>query len=248
MKIKSLFVGLLFILLFHVLGAFAQNNEPFENPTYTQEFIDEQELILENIETYFPRILINNSLKVFQGNNMQDFEEYRIVSGDSKEGYYLGFQGKEPVKKEFGIGPNFFYSTGSYENFYIHVDVKLFRQDSSMKGFFSLQYTDSMIVGEDKRCSVEIKYPWCIEKYKTRLGERKYTTLYELKGYENDYNWHTLEMIRLNGYTSAFVDRHFIVGFEDEFDGRFSHQINVGVKAGGQLAEYDFKNLILRRQ
>ena len=41
----------LFLLLCTVLTAFAQDEEPFENPTYTAEFIEQQESMLPTPST-----------------------------------------------------------------------------------------------------------------------------------------------------------------------------------------------------
>lgn len=48
--------------------------------------------------------------------------------------------------------------------------------------------------------------------------------------------------------TSAFIDGHFIVGFEDGFTGNFYHIYGVGLHPGGKYATYAFDNFIIRRQ
>ena len=55
-------------------------------------------------------------------------------------------------------------------------------------------------------------------------------------------------MIRLDGYTSVYIDHQFIVGFEDGFDGRFSHMYGVGLEPGGEYVTFAFDNFIIRRQ
>ena len=87
-----------------------------------------------------------------------------------------------------------------------------------------------------------------VDKYTTTAGERDYTTFYDLTEFENDHEPHTLEMIRLDGYTSVFIDGHFIVGFEDGFAGNFYHIYGVGPHQGGKYATYAFDNFIIRRQ
>lgn len=249
---KFVFSITLFILLFTVIVAFAQEEEPFENPTYTQEFIEEQESMLSNLDTLFPRTLVNYNYEQVGSGIQDDIEQFEGFTFKS-----IKTNGRNEItitadsvcdSEDCNRGWQLFNTTGSYKNFYFHIDVQLIDQDESNSGWIFFQYTNGLIVGENSRCSGEITFPDKVDKYVTTAGEREYTTFYDLKDFENDYEPHTLEMIRLDGYTSVFIDGHFIVGFEDEFTGNFYHIYGVGLHSGGQYATYAFDNFIIRRQ
>ena len=249
---KFVFSITLFILLFTVIVAFAQEEEPFENPTYTQEFIEEQESMLSNLDTLFPRTLVNYNYEQVGSRIQDDIEQFEGFTFKS-----IKTNGRNEItitadsvcdSEDCNRGWQLFNTTGSYKNFYFHIDVQLIDQDESNSGWIFFQYTNGLIVGENSRCSGEITFPDKVDKYVTTAGEREYTTFYDLKDFENDYEPHTLEMIRLDGYTSVFIDGHFIVGFEDEFTGNFYHIYGVGLHSGGQYATYAFDNFIIRRQ
>ena len=248
---KSVILISLFLLIFIVIGASAQEEQAFENPTYTQEFVEQQESMLNNLDSLFPRTLLNYT-----------YEEGTAISDDTEQ--FDGFTFKSVKKdgrneititadevsetEDYSRGWQLFNTTGSYKNFYFHVDIQLIDQDESNNGWIFFQYSNGVIVGENNRSSGEILYPEKIDKYITTAEGRVYTTYYDLTDYENDYEPHKLEMIRLDGYTSAFIDGHFIVGFEDEFSGNFYHVYGVGLKPGGKYATYAFDNFIIRRQ
>lgn len=249
---QSIVLFTLFLLLCTVLTAFAQDEEPFVNPTYTQEFIEQQEDMLNNLDTLFPRTLVNYNYEQVGSGIQDDIEQFEgftfksIKTGGRNEITITADQVSET--EEYGRGWHLFNTTGSYKDFYFHVDIQLVDQDESNSGWLFFQYTNGLIVGEPSRSSGEIIFPDKIDKYTTKAGEREYTTFYDLDAYENDEEPHTLEMIRLDGYTSAFVDGHFIAGFEDGFTGNFYHIYGVGLKPGGQFATYAFDNFIIRRR
>ena len=250
---KSLILLCFVISLFTIIGAFAQSEEePFVNPTYTQEFIEQQEALLNDLDTLFPRTLVNYNYEQV-GSGIQDdvehFEGYTFRS--------LKVDGRNEItitaddvceNDDCNRGWQLFNTTGSYKNFYFHIDVQLIDQDESNSGWVFFQYTNGLLVGENSRSSGEIEFPDIVDKYTTTAGERDYTTFYDLTEFENDHEPHTLEMIRLDGYTSVYIDGHFIVGFEDGFAGNFYHIYGVGLHQGGKYATYAFDNFIIRRQ
>ena len=249
---KLLVLSLVVLLLSAVFGStFAQSEEePFENPVYTEHFIEQQNDLLNNLDTLFPRTLYNNTFD-FSDSDYAQLEGYTFLS-ENRNGWNELTVTAQRVSdtQEYSYGWNLFPTTGSYSNFYFSVDIKLIEQDDSNKGFVFFQYTDASIVGESKRSSGDLVYPFSVEKYVTKAAGREYTTYYDLTqlGLVHDYDVHTLEMIRLDGYTSVYIDHQFIVGFEDGFDGRFSHLYGVGLKPGGEYVTFAFDNFILRRQ
>lgn len=247
---RSVTLFVVFLMFFSFISAFAQDEQPFVNPTYTQEFIEEQESMLNDLDSVFPRTLVNETYD--QGLISDDIEHF--------DGFYfksVKVNGRNEItitadtvseSEEYSRGWKLFNTTGSYQNFYFHIDVQLVEQDESNSGWVFFQYTNADIVGENHRSSGEICFPDRIDKYTTGPSGREYTTFYDLTEFENDHEPHTLEMIRLDGYTSVFIDGHFIAGFEDEFSGRFYHIYGVGLNPGGKFATYAFDNFIIRRQ
>ena len=249
---QSVVFFVLFVLLITVFGAFAQDDEPFENPTYTAEFIEEQENMLQNLDTLFPRTLVNyNYEQVGSGisDDIEAFDGFTFKSLKVNGRNEITITADVPSEtEEYNRGWQLFNTTGSYKNFYFHVDVQLVDQDESNSGWILFQYTDGIIVGENNRKAGEIIFPDKVDKYVTTSDGREYTTFYDLVDFENDREPHKLEMIRLDGYTSVYIDGHFIVGFEDGFTGNFYHLYGVGLHPGGKFATYAFDNFIIRRQ
>lgn len=248
---KTLIISILFLILISVISVFAQDEEPFVNPTYSPEFIEEQESMLDNLDSLFPRTLLNYTYDPGSGigDDIEHFDGFSFKS--------LKVDGRNEItitadtvsdSDAYNRGWQLFNTTGSYKNFYFHVDVQLVDQDASNSGWIFFQYTNGIIVGDNYRCSGEIVFPDKVDKYATTPEGREYTTFYDLTEFENDHELHSLEMIRLDGYTSVFIDGHFIVGFEDEFTGNFYHLYGVGLHPGGKYATYAFDNFIIRRQ
>ena len=249
---KLLVLSLVVLLLSAVFGnTFAQSEEePFENPVYTEHFIEQQNDLLNKLDTLFPRTLLNLT---FDGTD-SDYRQFdgHTFSSENRNGWRELTLTAQKVSdtQEYSRGWDLFNTTGSYSNFYLSIDIKLVDQDDSNKGFVFFQYTNLDIVGESKRSTGMITYPFTVESYITKAAGREYTTYYDLTqlGLVHDYDVHTLEMIRLDGYTSVYIDHQFIVGFEDGFDGRFSHMYGVGLKPGGEYVTFAFDNFIIRRQ
>ena len=120
------------------------------------------------------------------------------------------------------------------------------KEDHSKNAYLWFQYSNADLVGEANRSAVTIDYPWRIEKYTSVAGERTYTTFYELREFENDYQVHTFDMIRFDGYTSVYIDNHFVTGFEDGLSGRFYMLFGVGLEPGGVYATGQFDNFVIR--
>ena len=244
MKKSFLFLTIIFVLL-SANSVFAQ----FENPTYSAKYVEQQEKMLENLDTLFPRLLFRETYDYNSGPDVSQHDGFSFSTQDRsghRELTITAYQVSDSY--DYNLGWDLFNTTGSYENFYLHIDVQLIEQDESNSGYCWFQYTNVDVVGKDKRCSATIYFPEYINTYITKPTNTEYTTRYVLDEYENDYDQHTLEVIRLNGYTSIFIDRHFVVGFEDGFNSRFSHMYGVGLNPGGEYATYAFDNFIIRRQ
>ena len=256
---KLLVLSLVMLLLAAVFGnTFAQSDEEvvleeeqlFENPVYTKHFIEQQNSLLDNLDTLFPRTLYNETFD----KTASDYTQYDgyTFSSENRNGWgELTLTAYKLSDTEmYSCGWDLFNITGSYSNFYLSIDIKLIEQDESNKGFVFFQYTNHDIVGDSKRSAGHIMYPFSVETYTTKASGRDFTTRYDLTqlGLVHDYDTHTLEMIRLDGYTSVYIDHQFIVGFEDGFDGRFAHLYGVGLEPGGEYVTFAFDNFIIRRQ
>jgi len=246
---KYMIFGLLLVLLCCISVIFAQDEEPFENPRYTDKHIEQQERMLENLDTLFPRILLKETFDYGSAPEVLQMDGFSFSSQNKSGRRELTITAYRPsLFDDYNQGWDLFGTTGSYENFYLHINVQLIDQDDSNNGYCWFQYTDVDIVGADKRRAASIVFPVYIGSFETKPSKTEWTTYYDLVEFENDYEPHTLEMIRLNGYTSVFVDRHFIVGFKDGFPGRFHHIYGVGLYPGGEYVTYAFDNFIIRRQ
>ena len=255
---KLLVLSLVVLLLSAVFGSiFAQSDEEvvleeeqmFENPVYTEHFIEQQNSLLDKLDTLFPRTLMNE--KFDNPDSYYEKLDGFTFSSETRNGRDEQTITANPVSDiyMYNQGWDLFNTTGSYSDFYLSIDITLIEQDDSSNGFVFFQYTDVDIVGDSKRSAATIMYPFVVETYVTKASGEDETLIYDLTqlGLEHDYDTHTLEMIRLDGYTSVYIDHQFIVGFEDGFSGRFSHLYGIGLAQGGEYVTYAFDNFIIRR-
>ena len=208
--------------LFMTLCVLNVSADAFENPVYTQEFIAQQEAMLANVNQLFPRFLFQETFDVATKPAISKPEDgyyrYEMIRSGRYESMLATYK---TVVKNQGWGETYFNTTGSYEDFYMAIDVQVLEKDDSGKGFVWFQYTNGDLVGAASRDAVEIEFPLSVQSYVTNSGDRVYTTRYELRDYKNDYDVHRLEVMRLDGYARIFIDGHFITGFEDGFSGKF---------------------------
>ena len=219
----------------------------FVNPEYSPEYKVQQEQRLASVEQTFPRVLLRNT---YDGTEKPE-------TSTPGEGYYLykaNRAGKRemmlasasPAANDKGWGEHYFRTTGSYTEFYLSVDIQIIEQDESGNGYFWIEYTDANLVGDEARSAVSIDFPFAIRKYETGAGGRNYTTFYDLSSFRGDPSPHKIEMIRLKGMTSIFIDGSFIVEFADGLSGRFYNLFGPGLKTGGSYVTVHLDNLIVR--
>ena len=255
---KLLVLSLVVLLLSAVFGSiFAQSDEEvvleeeqmFENPVYTEHFIEQQNSLLDKLDTLFPRTLMNETFD-YTDSYFDKLDGFTF-SSETRNGQCELTITANPISDKYMYtqGWDLFNTTGSYSDFYLSIDIRLVDQDDSFSGFATFQYTDVDIVGDSKRSAVTIMYPFQIDSYATKASGDDEEIYYDLTQLDNifDYETHTLEMIRLDGYTSVYIDHQFIVGFEDGFSGRFSHVYGIGLAQGGEYVTYVFDNFIIRR-
>ena len=68
----------------------------------------------------------------------------------------------------------------------------------------------------------------------------------DLTQYRADYDNHRFEIIRLDGYTSVFIDRRLVAGFANGFSGKFYFFWGAGLFPGGKYAGGQFDNVLIR--
>ena len=130
-------------------------------------------------------------------------------------------------------------------NFYMSMEFQCVKQDEGFPARFWFQYSDVSMAGQENRHSGEIFFPSVIDAYCTTPEGRVYTTYYDLsKEYSMDNQMHVLEIIRYRGYTSCYIDHHFVTGFEDGFGGYFSPIYGVGLSEGGKEAVFITDNFV----
>ena len=77
---RSLILLCVFLLFCTFTGLFAQDEEPFENPTYEEDFIAEQEATLGNLDTLFPRTLLKETYDYDSGGTLGKFDGFTFLS------------------------------------------------------------------------------------------------------------------------------------------------------------------------
>lgn len=248
MKFRMLICLLLLTLV--CSGAYAQEASSFENPEYSPDFIAQQEGMLARVEELFPRVLYQQTFDVPTKPNVSKPQDgyflYDMITRAGKKEFMLNAY--KPIVENKGWGENYFNITGSYSDFYAAIDGQLIERDDSGQGYLWFQYTDGSIVGETNRSSVTMSFPLNIVKYSPGQFDREYTTLYTLSGFDRDYQTHRFEIIRLNGYVSFFIDKHFTAGFEDSLSGRFYPSYGVGLRSDGTYVTGAFDNFMIRTQ
>ena len=244
---NRMIIGLLLILLMVVLIP-AAAAESFDNPVYTQEYIAEQEDMLRRKEQYFPRFMFQENFNTDPTKPQisepgAGYYRYEMIRAGKYETMLASYKGASIDK---GWGESHFNTTGSYEDFYMSIEVQMIERDDSGKGYIWFQYTDKDIVGENARSAVMIEYPIGIRSYTTGADGRVYKTHYDLSAYKNDYQPHQIEIMRLDGYVRFYIDGHFITGFDDSLSGRFYQLYGIGLEKGGAYVTGEFDNFILR--
>ena len=244
---NRMLIGLLLVLL-AVIHVPAASGDPFENPVYTQEYIAEQEAMLSQKEQYFPRFMFQENYneaptKPVISKPGDGYYRYEMIRGGKQESMMAVY--KDSISS-YGYGESHFNTTGSYEDFYMAIEMEMIERDDSNTGHLWFQYTDKNLVGEDARKAVTIYYPIAIRSYTTGQAGREVTTHYDLSEYKNDYQVHKIEIMRLDGYVRFYIDGHFLTGFEDGFSGRFYQLYGVGLEKGGKYVAGTFDNFVLR--
>lgn len=238
----------IFLMLLMLIRIPAALGESFENPVYSQEYIAQQEGMLSQKEQYFPRFMFQEN---YNGDPTKPqiskpeggYYKYEMVRGGKFE-IMLAAYTSAPADQ--GWGETHFNTTGSYEDFYMAIEMQLIERDDSGTGYLWFQYTDGNIVGDNARSAVTIQYPLNIVSYVTGPEGRVYTTRYDLSAYKNDYQVHKVEIMRLDGYVRFYIDGHFVTGFDDGFSGRFYQLYGTGLNRGGKYVTGSFDNFILR--
>ena len=254
---KRILLFVLALLLF-AAAAIAEESEdakeetPFVNPVYTDEFIAMQEKKLEMVSKLFPRTVVKNKHgKNGKKEEITEFEGFKFISRVNDQGQdEITIVGDSVATDEsFNRGWGFYRKTGAHSDFYVNIEVQFVSQEENTEGWLWFQYSDLDVpgVGNDNRRAGEMIFPQKIDKYWTVPEEgRSYQTYYDLSSeYRYDNVKLVLEVIRLNGYTSWYIDHHFVAGFEDGFDGVFYPLYGVGLHAGGKEATFAFSDLIM---
>lgn len=244
---NRMILGLLLVML-AVIHIPAASGDSFENPVYTQEYIAEQEGMLSQKELYFPRFMFQENYngdptKPLISKPDDGYYRYEMIRGGKQESMLAAY--KDNVSGR-GWGESHFNTTGSYEDFYMSIEMQMIERDDSNTGHLWFQYTDVNLVGENDRKAVTVYFPLAIRSYTTGPAGREYTTHYDLSEYKNDYQPHTIEIMRLDGYVRFYIDGHFLTGFADGFSGRFYQLYGVGLEEGGKYVTGTFDNFILR--
>lgn len=246
---KGLILFTFLLILTAVESVFAQYSGSFTNPTYSPEFIADRQSMRANRDQLFPRLLFNEMFNDKTKPSVNRLDEGYYFSEMERAGQIeMLLSSVNAFTENHGRGQTHFNMTGSYENFYASIEARFLEMDDSNNGYLWFQYTNGNIVGESRRDSVTISFPYRVTKYSTLSGERVETTLYELNDFVSDYEVHTLELFRLNGEASIFIDGQFITSFMDGFSGRFYPIYGVGLETGGTYVAGSFDNLVIRVQ
>ena len=223
----------------------------FANPVYSAEFIALQERKLALVPELFPQtyVIDNASYSGSKASGNAVEEE----TTEHFDGFTFRSRNLDATRRELSIiadtvstgelfnrGWDLYDATTAHSNFYQAVEVQCTKQDESAMGWFWFQYGDLQLVGDEKRHGVEIVFPLKIDAYTTTPESgRTYTRYYDLSSdYAYDNETHILEIIRYHGYTSCYIDHHFVTGFEDGFNGYYYPMYGVGINAGGKEAVF----------
>lgn len=236
------------MLLFTAAVVFADSGDNFANPVYDPEFIAQQERMLANIEQSFTRLLYRETFDVTS----------KPAISKPADGYYVSeritrlsrqditLAAYKPLQYGAEHSEDFFNLTGSYPEFYVAMDAQMIERSDTGNDCFFIRYTNAGIVGEAASSGAEIAFPIAVRKFEGAPGNRTYTEYYDLSEYADDYGNNRIEMTRLNGYTSVFINGQFIVGFEDGLSGRFYQVFGSELGSGQGYVTAEFDNFLLR--
>ena len=225
------------------------------NPVYSEEFVEMQQKKLEMVPKLFPRKAIENKKgRTGKKEEVTQFEGFKFTSRLNDQGQDEITITSDTVSPdvEYNRGWGFYKRTGAHSDFYVNLEVQFVSQAEDTEGWLWFQYSDLDLVGDENRHSVEFIFPRTIDRYRTvpsadpEKNERVYQTFYDLSSeYQYSNGKLVLEMIRLDGYTSCYINHKFVAGFEDGFDGAFYPLYGVGLSKGGKEATFAFNDLIM---
>jgi len=238
MKHKTILFTFLLLLL-SAAAVFADDFSP--------EFIQLQESILRSIDQYFPRLLITETFDIEEKPDLTDSPEVgvdqynRVTHAGKYEAFISAWKPVSDTKRN----ETWLHKADLYSDFYFSIEGQILERDDSEKGSIYFGYTS--VYSEDSGNSYcEVDFPISIIRGK-RFGEmRDEQIMADLTQYRADYDNHRFEIIRLDGYTSVFIDRRLVAGFADGFSGKFYFFWGAGLFPGGKYAGGQFDNVLIR--
>lgn len=245
---KTIVTFVLLLLLFTTAAVCAQTWGAFINPEFSPEFIAEQERMIANADQTFTRLLYRETFDIAaKPTPVKPEIGYYLAQRNNKLGRKeITLAAYEPLMSNKEWGTNFFTLTGSYENFYVGMDVRMLERSDTGDDYFWIRYTNEELVGEARSAGAEIAFPIAVRRFEGGLSTRSYTNYCDLSEYANDYRLNRIEIARLNGFASVFINGKFITGFEDGLSGRFYQVFGAGLGPGQGYVTAEFDNFVLR--
>ena len=221
---------------------------PFDVQAQSDEEIAYQ--LLGSTSTLFPRLLIDNQFQQTAEPYIY-YERDQYVSFDQvKKGVLRAVYFNESPDLAEGGRSAFYAGTnyGTLAEFHLHAEATLVAEFPENSGYCFVQYTNGIIVEDNNRESVSINVGQDADAYKTYSGNRKYTTLKDLRPERQIGKTVIVDIIRLNGAGYLFTDGNFIAKYEDGIQTNLTWMIGTGTSGGGEQATCIFDNLQVRRK
>ena len=233
---------ILFILLLLLLSAAAVYADDF-----SPEFIRQQESMLRSIDQYFPQLFQTNTFDTATEPEIEktEYGVYTSTRTTRAEKWETIIFSNKPVTEPAGC-ITYYDGIDFFSDFYASIEGQILERDDSEKGYIVISYSDQYISGESFTSRCEIDFPIGVIREKISGEMSDGQIMADLTQYGTDYDNHRFEIIRLDGYTSIFIDRRFITGFADGFSGRFNFFWGAGLDPDGKYATGQFDNLIIR--
>ena len=221
---------------------------PFDVQAQSDEDLAYQ--LLGSTSTLFPRLLIDNQFQQTADPLIYYERDAYCSLSVVKNGVLKAVMFNESPdltergRSAFYAGTNY----GTLAEFHLHVEATLVAEFPENSGYCFVQYTNGIIVDENSRESVTINVGQEADAYKTYSGNRKYTTLKDLRPERQIGKTVIVDIIRLNGVGYLFTDGTFIAKYEDGIQTNLTWMIGAGTSEGGEQATCIFDNLQLRRK
>ncbi|MHC1770446.1 MAG: hypothetical protein AB9907_01695 [Flexilinea sp.] len=207
----------------------------------------EKQQLLNNVQTTFPYVAINEENWGVYGGQDDIGGGETFINRFENGIYHSILSASTPLSDSDSYGFFIDPDLGLFRNFALHTDVTL--SDVRPTGSYGdcyVSYTDinSVDEGQTKWFDVEVGYD--IDTYDSTSDDTK--TWYDLSSYGELGKNYSIDVIRMNGIASIFIDGVYIGEVEDGITEKVTMWLGTFIGSDSQYVDCAFDNFEIRTQ